>query len=248
MCVCAVCATMRARVRRCVQVCASFVCWNPTFISAFCFFLFAPLCCCCCRTMSSVSHRASSSQSSLLCGSHGTTAVAQQFVWTTSMRVLIYVGHLYVGVLCVLWYVNMWHMCYYSSTAAVMFKVNTRTQQGLFLLTSNTWYYHYFIWDNTTVAAHAPCFLQHKLWLCYLRVPFQLASPPGFHVSHIPKGNLGSWNKYRTKSIYAFTKYWVNILTKLKYRTFDVSHRKRFALHPLAPPHFNAHTKRFFDC
>ena len=26
---------------------------------------------------------------------------------------------------------------------------------------------------------------------CYLRVPFhQLASPPGFHVEHIPKGNL----------------------------------------------------------
>ena len=32
----------------------------------------------------------------------------------------------------------------------------------------------------------------NKLWLllCYLRVPFQLASPPGIHVTHIPKGNL----------------------------------------------------------
>ena len=32
----------------------------------------------------------------------------------------------------------------------------------------------------------------YKLWLllCYLRVPFQLASPPGFDVVHIPKGNL----------------------------------------------------------
>ena len=33
----------------------------------------------------------------------------------------------------------------------------------------------------------------YKLWLllCYLRVDFhQLASPPGFHVAHIPKGNL----------------------------------------------------------
>ena len=28
------------------------------------------------------------------------------------------------------------------------------------------------------------------LLLCYLRVPFQLASPPGFRVAHIPKGNL----------------------------------------------------------
>ena len=26
--------------------------------------------------------------------------------------------------------------------------------------------------------------------LCYLRVPFQLASPPGFHVAHIPNRNL----------------------------------------------------------
>ena len=32
----------------------------------------------------------------------------------------------------------------------------------------------------------------NKLWLilCYLRAPFQLASPSGFHVTHIPKGNL----------------------------------------------------------
>ena len=42
------------------------------------------------------------------------------------------------------------------------------------------------------------CFVDHvspninKLWLLlyYLRVPFQLASPPGFHITHIPKGNL----------------------------------------------------------
>ena len=41
---------------------------------------------------------------------------------------------------------------------------------------------------------YIPCLLQHtysvtKL-LCDLRVPFQLASPPGFHVANIPKGNL----------------------------------------------------------
>ena len=29
-----------------------------------------------------------------------------------------------------------------------------------------------------------------QLLLCYLRVPFQLASTPGFHVTHIPEGNL----------------------------------------------------------
>ena len=42
------------------------------------------------------------------------------------------------------------------------------------------------------------CFCDHvspkikRLWLllCYLRVPFQLASRPGFHVTHMPKGNL----------------------------------------------------------
>ena len=28
------------------------------------------------------------------------------------------------------------------------------------------------------------------LLLCYLRVPRQLASPPGFHVTHFLKGNL----------------------------------------------------------
>ena len=27
---------------------------------------------------------------------------------------------------------------------------------------------------------------------CNLRVPFQLASPPGFQVTHVPKGNLVS--------------------------------------------------------
>ena len=48
------------------------------------------------------------------------------------------------------------------------------------------------------------CFCDHvspdinKLWLllCYLRVPFQLASPPGFHVTHIPKGKLVCIYKY----------------------------------------------------
>ena len=40
-------------------------------------------------------------------------------------------------------------------------------------------------------APHAPCFLQHKLCLLYyLFVPFQIASPAGFHVTHIPKVNL----------------------------------------------------------
>ena len=30
----------------------------------------------------------------------------------------------------------------------------------------------------------------YTLRLCYLRLSFQLASPPGFHVTHISKGNL----------------------------------------------------------
>ena len=61
----------------------------------------------------------------------------------------------------------------------IMFKVNNSTSQQELLLSC--------------------CFFDHvssivnKLWLllCYLRVPFhQLASSPGFHVTHIPKGNL----------------------------------------------------------
>ena len=31
---------------------------------------------------------------------------------------------------------------------------------------------------------------QHKVRPCYRRVLFQLVSPPGFHVTHISKGNL----------------------------------------------------------
>ena len=48
----------------------------------------------------------------------------------------------------------------------------------------------YYFLSVIQQAAHALCFLQHKmLLLCYLRVPFQLASLPGFQVIHIPKGN-----------------------------------------------------------
>ena len=60
-----------------------------------------------------------------------------------------------------------------------------RTLQALeFLLTSSR------IFLEQYSSPQAPCFLQHKLCLCYLRVPFQLSSPPRFHVTHIPKGNL----------------------------------------------------------
>ena len=34
---------------------------------------------------------------------------------------------------------------------------------------------------------------------CYLCVPFQLASPPGFHVTHIPKGNLVVYTYWSTE-------------------------------------------------
>ena len=48
------------------------------------------------------------------------------------------------------------------------------------------------------------CFCDHvspklnKLWLllCCLRAPFQLASPPGFHVTHMSKGNLVLLQQY----------------------------------------------------
>ena len=82
MCVLCVCNDARY-VCACVGVCrpAHFCCWNPTF--QLLHFVCSGRCCCCC-IMSSVSH----ASISLLCGSHGTTAVAQQVVWTTSMRVL----------------------------------------------------------------------------------------------------------------------------------------------------------------
>ena len=52
-----------------------------------------------------------------------------------------------------------------------------------------TWYEWLFSFSNNT-AARAPCFLQCKLWPCYLRDSFRLAPPPGFHITHIPTGNL----------------------------------------------------------
>ena len=56
----------------------------------------------------------------------------------------------------------------------IMFKVNNSSQQELLL---SCWFFD-----------HVPSKM-NKLWLllCYLRVPFQLASPPGFHVTH-PEG------------------------------------------------------------
>ena len=37
---------------------------------------------------------------------------------------------------------------------------------------------------------HVSYNVSSDLSTCYLRVPFQLSSPPGFHVTHISKGNL----------------------------------------------------------
>ena len=69
---------------------------------------------------------------------------------------------------------------------------------------NNTLKYSYLFWVVQTIvrAFNRYLFLmkyrfhvfsnKYKLWLlpCYLRVPFELASPPGFHVAHLPKGNL----------------------------------------------------------
>ena len=41
-------------------------------------------------------------------------------------------------------------------------------------------------------------------YCCYLRAPFQLASLPGFHVAHIPKGNLAHTSKYICKNTWYF--------------------------------------------
>ena len=116
------CAMTRARVCRCVRVCA-FVCWKPTFQ------LFAFLLCllpyhvritpslklpssrlCDSHGTTAVAQKDCVDQklsNSLLCGSHGTTAVTQQ----------VCVDHVYafvdIAYACVIWvliYVNMWHM------------------------------------------------------------------------------------------------------------------------------------------
>ena len=65
----------------------------------------------------------------------------------------------------------------------IMFKVNNSSQQELLS-------YRFFDHASSNI---------NKLWLLlrYLRVPFhQLASPPGFHVTHIPKENLISAGAY----------------------------------------------------
>ena len=59
-------------VGACGSVC---LCAGTRHLCKFFLCFFCSACCCCCRIMSCVSHRSSSS---LLCGSHGTTAVAHQ--------------------------------------------------------------------------------------------------------------------------------------------------------------------------
>ena len=141
-CVCAVCAMKRVRVYRGLRACA-LVCWNPTVFSL----LFCLLCllCCSCRIMSSVSHRASRS---LLCGSHGITAVAQQ----------VCVDHFcacanfaYACVRCACAMLLTYVAC--TTSTAVMFKVN------IILFNINM----FMVCSLSNTAAHALCFLQHKL-------------------------------------------------------------------------------------
>ena len=84
--------------------------------------------------------------------------------------------------------------CYDTYTCGNCYGCNVQSRYNLvrqeeLLLTTIT--IKVFALSNT--AAHAPCFIQKKLLLCYLPVPFQLASPPGFHVSHIREpGNIYS--------------------------------------------------------
>ena len=114
MCVCAVFAMLRVRVCRCVHVCAFFACWNITFISVFnSFFVWSALllllpyhvCVTPCLKLSS----------SLLSGSHGTTADEQQ----------VSIDHYYACVnvaynLCILrvrCVCNATHVCIVACTA-----------------------------------------------------------------------------------------------------------------------------------
>ena len=67
----------------------------------------------------------------------------------------------------------------------IMVKVNKSSQQELVSCC-----FFYF---------EVPCFLQHKVTSGSPACRFQLASPPGFQATHIPKGNL----RYTSMNIYA---------------------------------------------
>ena len=50
--------------------------------------------------------------------------------------------------------------------------------------------YSFAVVSLSNRTAHAPCFLQQNCDYCVTCVSFQLASPSGFHITYIPKGNL----------------------------------------------------------
>ena len=89
----------------------------------------------------------------------------------------MYFVHAHVLSVCVLWYANMRHV--------LLLLMHCLKK----IISGFCWIQQYYCLLSNT-AAHAPCFLQHQLWMCYLRVPFQLAKPPGFHVTHIAEGNF----------------------------------------------------------
>ena len=136
-CVCYDMCTCLFRVCGSVHLCVH-LCWNLPLISAS-FFLFALL------TVLLLPYHAAcitprlKLSSSLLCGSHGTTAVAQQSLCGPLLC------------LCVCHDTCKCDMCY-CCCILVLYKENKRVRQQEFLLA--TTYY---------TAAHAPCFLQHKL-------------------------------------------------------------------------------------
>ena len=96
--------------------------------------------------------------SSSLCGSHGTIAIAQQ-VCVDHVHAYVDIAYTCVCDGCVCYDAMIPEACVAcASTAVVMFKVNnTRSTQQKFLLLV------LLFSSSNNVAAHASCFLQHKL-------------------------------------------------------------------------------------
>ena len=173
ICVCAVCAM---GVCRCMRVCGIIFVLHPTSRLSF---LFCLLCLLHAddAAVSSVSKLCLKLSSSVLCCSHGATAVAQQ-VCVDHFYACVGIPYPCVCVMCVLWYVK--HVaCATINSTAVLLKAN------------NTWFllntYYYFI----RVIKQPMLYVSSNYARCVRLLPACPFSPcvtPGIHVTHIPKG------------------------------------------------------------
>ena len=60
----------------------------------------------------------------------------------------------------------------------------------------------------------------------YMRLPFQLATPPGFHATHIPKGNLVMiyeiiYSMYGLRTVYVYYGIRNHVYVLMVYKTIN---------------------------